>query len=310
VNRLSHALLVALAAACVEKTSGTLSQRVSVLPGVKKEMLEYLNQQSQTYANSSSSSQRSNSLQVTYPTNIVKNMLETFIKSKRNMFSRVSGIVIDAHKDEKIDDFVHELDQTDMWLAGRREVLAKALLKRIDQKKTYHCGMRFEIEDELAKHKTSCVLRPMTCPNEGCSDVFSALHADAHDASCVYKLLPCFLECESSVQRKEMEKHCATVCPMKKIKCPYHTVGCPHVMAQGLLESHCTEYVGQHLLEILQHVQNHDVALQAHVQSLLFVEKVNYSLFQFNFLTRTSTGFISNTRLATDIESLRCIWTS
>lgn len=60
--------------------------------------------------------------QVTYPTHIVKDMLETFIKSKRNMFSRVSGIVIDAHKGEKIDDFVHELDQTDMWLAGRREV--------------------------------------------------------------------------------------------------------------------------------------------------------------------------------------------
>lgn len=52
----------------------------------------------------------------------MKNMLETFIKSKRNMFSRFSGIVIDAHKDEKTDDFVHELDQTDMWLAGRREV--------------------------------------------------------------------------------------------------------------------------------------------------------------------------------------------
>lgn len=68
VKRLSHALLVALAAACVEKTSGTLSQRVAVLPGVKKEMLEYLNQQSQTYANSSSSLQRSNSLQVHHHT--------------------------------------------------------------------------------------------------------------------------------------------------------------------------------------------------------------------------------------------------
>lgn len=112
------------------------------------------------------------------------------------------------------------------------QVLAKELLKRIDQKKTFHCGKTFGNEEELAKHKTSCVMRPMTCPNEGCGDVYSALHADAHDASCAYKLLPCFLDCESSVQRKEMENHCATVCPMKKIKCPYHAVGCPHVMAQ------------------------------------------------------------------------------
>jgi hypothetical protein len=49
-------------------------------------------------------------------------MLESFIKSKRNMFSRVSGIVIDAHKDDKINDFVRELDETGVWLAGRREV--------------------------------------------------------------------------------------------------------------------------------------------------------------------------------------------
>lgn len=49
-------------------------------------------------------------------------MLENFIKSKRNMFSRVSGIVIDAHKDDKIDDFVLELELTGVWLAGKREV--------------------------------------------------------------------------------------------------------------------------------------------------------------------------------------------
>lgn len=57
MNRLTQALLVALAAACVEKTSGTFSQRAAVVPDVKKEMLEYLNQQSESYANGGSSSQ-------------------------------------------------------------------------------------------------------------------------------------------------------------------------------------------------------------------------------------------------------------
>ena len=57
VNRLTQALLVALAAACVEKTSGTFSQRAAVVPDVKKEMLEYLNQQSESYANGGSISQ-------------------------------------------------------------------------------------------------------------------------------------------------------------------------------------------------------------------------------------------------------------
>lgn len=57
MDRLSQALLAALAAACVQKTSGTFSQRAAVVPGVKKEMLEYLNQQSEAYANGGSSLQ-------------------------------------------------------------------------------------------------------------------------------------------------------------------------------------------------------------------------------------------------------------
>lgn len=51
-------MLVALAAACVEKTSATFSQRAAVVPDVKKEMLEYLNQQSEAYANGGLSSPR------------------------------------------------------------------------------------------------------------------------------------------------------------------------------------------------------------------------------------------------------------
>lgn len=119
------------------------------------------------------------------------------------------------------------------WLIfGVFQVLAKALLRRLDQRKIYHCEMKFESEKELAQHQINCVQRPVSCPNEGCDAVYSATYAEAHDASCGFKLLPCFLECESSVQRKEMQNHCATVCPMKKMKCPYHSVGCPHIMAQ------------------------------------------------------------------------------
>ena len=54
VTRLSQALLVTLATACVEKTAGDpFSKRDAVLPEVKKEMLEYLHQQSEAYASGS-----------------------------------------------------------------------------------------------------------------------------------------------------------------------------------------------------------------------------------------------------------------
>lgn len=112
------------------------------------------------------------------------------------------------------------------------QALAKALLRRTDQRKTCHCEMSSDSEKELAEHQASCAFRPVSCSNEGCDAVYSAIHAETHDASCGYKLFPCYLECETSVQRKEMANHCATVCPMRKMKCPYHTVGCLHVMAQ------------------------------------------------------------------------------
>jgi homogentisate solanesyltransferase len=110
--------------------------------------------------------------------------------------------------------------------------VAKALLKRIDRSNTYHCEMRFDTSEELAEHKASCMLRPLLCVNDGCSDVFSALHADAHDASCLFKLLPCKLNCEAMVARGEMEKHTLTICPRKMVICSFQPVGCLRTMEQ------------------------------------------------------------------------------
>jgi hypothetical protein len=54
VEWLTQRLLVILGTACVEKTAGDLfSQPAAVVPDVKKEMLEYLNSQSEAYASGS-----------------------------------------------------------------------------------------------------------------------------------------------------------------------------------------------------------------------------------------------------------------
>jgi homogentisate solanesyltransferase len=76
------------------------------------------------------------------------------------------------------------------------------------------------------------MLRPLTCVNNGCGNVYSALHADAHDGSCLFKLLPCKLNCEAMVARGEMEKHSLTLCPMKLLSCPFQPVGCQQTMPQ------------------------------------------------------------------------------
>lgn len=111
-------------------------------------------------------------------------------------------------------------------------MLAKALLKRVDRSKTYHCEMKFDIVDELANHKMVCVLRPVTCDNPGCGDVFSAIHAEEHDAACIFKLLSCEQKCKAMVARGDMDKHCVTMCPMKLVNCPFQQVGCITAMPQ------------------------------------------------------------------------------
>lgn len=110
--------------------------------------------------------------------------------------------------------------------------LAKALLKCVDGSGICHCEMKFYTVDDLSNHKMVCGFRPVTCGNPGCGDVFSASHADRHDLECSFKLLSCEQKCSAVVARGHMNKHCATVCPMKLVNCPFQQAGCTTPMPQ------------------------------------------------------------------------------
>jgi hypothetical protein len=53
-------------------------------------------------------------------------MLETFVRRQRSFMGKVPGL---TNKDEKIEELVADLDRQSIWMNGRREFLAKALLK-------------------------------------------------------------------------------------------------------------------------------------------------------------------------------------
>jgi homogentisate solanesyltransferase len=60
---------------------------------------------------------------VSTPSKIADSIFENFIKSKKNLFSRVSSKIIDTvKKEDKIEDFIQELERTGVWMLGRREV--------------------------------------------------------------------------------------------------------------------------------------------------------------------------------------------
>lgn len=221
VQRVTKALLVTLARVCVERSSaGELVMRSSLMSSAgtaaggggsgggatatgamrvegetKREMLEYLQQQSEAYASGSGALSNSPAMATAAnPSKVVDDILESFVRSKRTLLTRVSSKLMYSEKmDDKIGDFVQELERSSTWMIGRREVIAKGILKRVDRSKSHHCAMRFDNRDELAYHKLRCALRPISCNNPGCGDVFSAIYAEPHDASCPFKLLPCHL---------------------------------------------------------------------------------------------------------------------
>lgn len=137
-----------------------------------------------------------------------------------------------------------------------------------------HCNAKFEDETELAKHKgEECLFRPLGCAHDGCTEVFSALHEETHDATCPFKLLPCEQGCKERVPRGDMDKHCVTTCAMKLVACPFEGVGCKESLHQCEVDAHCDTCTQLHLKMVLRLAQRQEVVVGSYVQRLALVEK-------------------------------------
>ncbi|XP_057870650.1 uncharacterized protein LOC131077224 [Cryptomeria japonica] len=273
IQMIVHQLLVSLAAASVEKASADpFKQPTSFVEDLKVEMLEYLHQQVESYATGSGNLSTSSRFQT--PVKLVGDALQGFLRSKRSLFRRVSSKLLSGDvNDKKIEEFVQELERTGSWLAGKREVVAKSLLKRADRSRMFHCDMRFDKSQEFVEHKAKCPLRPIMCTNEGCVEVLSAIHHDEHDGTCSFKLLPCKQSCGSTVLRKDMEFHCSTTCPNKVVPCPFNEVGCDAMLPQGSLVQHYTDFIASHLLYVLQSLHKQETTTGIQAQRIHLLEK-------------------------------------
>lgn len=273
VRNIAQALLSGLAAACVESTMGDLFKTpASVAANVRKEMIEYLRQQSEVYPTQYVMIV-GNSGSPEIPVDVVGDLLDNFVHDKRNLFTRMSGWLLSEHKEDKVDDFVEELETMGFWVKGRRENLAKDLLKSIDLSNAYHCDMKFDSSEELALHKSKCPLRPVNCANEGCREVFSSLYAKKHDDTCPLKLVPCEQNCSAMVNRSEMDRHCITVCPMKVVNCPFYQVGCLSTIPQSAVEDHCAGFLQSHLFYVLQMLHKQEASVGDLTQRVILLEQ-------------------------------------
>ncbi|GFP90903.1 tnf receptor-associated factor family protein ddb_g0290931 [Phtheirospermum japonicum] len=254
VHKIGQSLLPGLASACIDNTIGGLFKTpASVAVDLRREMVDYLIQRSENFVAESVVLEGGPDVDVSVdPYNIIPDLVDDFVSSKRNFFSRVSGWILSEKREDWIDDLVQEMEVNGFWLSSRRDSVAQTLLKNLDFKNTYHCSMSFRSEEDLERHKPNCGFRTMSCENEGCDSSFSAAQMEHHDSTCPFKILPCEQNCVDSIMRREMDRHCITICPMKLVKCPFHAVGCQSTVPQSLVEGHRSESLDEHLIYILK----------------------------------------------------------
>ncbi|KAJ8900140.1 hypothetical protein K2173_024256 [Erythroxylum novogranatense] len=254
VHKIAQALLPGLATACVDNTTGGIFKSPgSVAVDIRKEMIDYLTQRSESFVAESVILEGSPEAEVSdHPFDIISDFVDDFAISKRNFFSRVSGWLLSEKREDRVDDFVQEMEMNGFWLLERREAVAQTLLKNVDFKNTFHCDLKFKTSEELVEHMVNCGFGPLNCTNEGCTAMFSAKHLENHDSVCPFKMIPCEQKCPDILMRREMDRHCITVCPMKLVNCPFYAVGCQSTVPKCMIQQHNSDDLHSHVLCILK----------------------------------------------------------
>ncbi|WCJ32317.1 TRAF-like superfamily protein [Euphorbia peplus] len=256
VHKVAQRFLPGLGASCVDNTTGGIFRSpASVAVDLRKEMIEYLTMRSENFVAESVILDGDPDTEVSdHPYDIISDFIDDFASSKRNFFSRVSGWVLSETREDKIDDFVQEMETNGFWLTDRREAIAQTLVKNVDFKNTCHCDKKFNTAEELAEHVISCEYRTMNCPHEGCTIVYSARHMEKHDSVCPFKIIPCEQNCSESIMRRGMDRHCITLCPMKLVNCPFYGVGCQSSIPRCMIQQHCLDELQLHLTYALKNI--------------------------------------------------------
>ncbi|GAB4851485.1 hypothetical protein Ancab_030887 [Ancistrocladus abbreviatus] len=278
VHQIAQELLSGLATACVDNTTGGLFKNpAAVAVDIRKEMLEYILQRSESFVAEFVILEGGQEGEVLdHPFGIISAFLDDFDSMKRNWFSRVSGWLLSEMREDRVDDFVQEMELNSFWVLDRREAIGQTILKNVDFKNICHCSQKFSSEEELAEHRTQCGFRSVICENEGCSATFSAALTEKHDSTCPFKVLPCEQKCSEYLLRQEMDRHCITVCPMKLVNCPFYSIGCQPPVVQCMISEHCSENLHSHLLYILQFIHK-EASVKCLKQRAAQIEQSSFS---------------------------------
>ena len=270
VSQLQDLLLQGLASAAMKQVEGIPFKSISsAAPKVQTELVDFLragSQRARPWAGGHVQDPHSNH-PVSPTLRAVADLLGQFSHSRRNVFSKVSHVFVDDN-DAKLVAAVAQLRQGDAWPVPQREAFTQELIRILDTHGKEHCLVECASGEELAKHKSFCDIRPMSCPFEGCSAVFQAGHFFHHDGVCPYKPVQCRQGCPDKVPRNRMDEHCSGPCAHKVVLCPFSPLGCDERVLQGVYNEHLQQFVAQHLLQIKHAVDGQGLLLHQQSQQM------------------------------------------
>jgi homogentisate solanesyltransferase len=136
IHKLAQMFLPGLASACVDNTTGGLFKTPgSVAVDLRREMIDYLNLRTQSFvAESVILDDGADGGVSDHPFDIISCFVDDFVDSKRNLLSQVSGWLLSDKREDKIDDFVQEMETKGFWFLDKRQKVAENLLKNVDFK--------------------------------------------------------------------------------------------------------------------------------------------------------------------------------
>ena len=130
------------------------------------------------------------------------------------------------------------------------------------------CKQEFQRRYMLEHETNKCLKRPFKCD---CCHKYESTFEDVttkHVNVCLCGLVPCPNDCGASLQRKNIDDHVATNCPLEIVSCTFSYAGCEEKLPRKDMPAHISDSLAIHMsMQAVSH-QKELEKLQTQMQNL------------------------------------------
>ena len=119
-----------------------------------------------------------------------------------------------------------------------------------------YCKVKFQRQFLLDHEKNTCQKRKFTCT---CCNDYESTFEDVttnHTPVCPSGVVPCPNNCGESLQRKNVDNHLNSTCPLEVVNCSFSFAGCEESLPRKDMPAHINESLAVHMsLQAVSHQQ-------------------------------------------------------